>query len=58
MGEWGIINYYPSAKTDIQKDSYADISRKWSSAFTAWQSTPNKPVFYSNKSRMNKKIET
>jgi endoglucanase len=52
MGEWGIINYYATAKTDIQKDAYDDIVRKWSTVFTAWKTEPDKPAFYTNQKRV------
>jgi hypothetical protein len=51
MGEWGIINYSPQAKTDIDEDSRAEIAKKWSTAFTAWQSSPGKSFFYFNRKR-------
>jgi hypothetical protein len=56
MGEWGIINYFPSAKTDIQKDSYQDIARKWTSSFKPWEHASNKPTFYANGHRAARNV--
>ena len=52
MGQWGIINYYPTAKTDIQNDPYPEIARKWATLFTAWPQPQDKPVFYANNHRV------
>ena len=39
MGNWGILNYLPSQRVDVEHDGFSAILSKWTSGLTDWQET-------------------
>ena len=51
MGDWGVFNYYPSLKVDVEHDSFSDLLAKWTTGLTTWQDAGSAPNAYVKEDR-------
>ena len=53
-GDWGAFNYGSDVRTDLQRDTYASMLRRWSTDLTAWQRSDAPTDAFANDDRLRR----